>query len=1560
MSSTSRSRLRLLLVLVLTVGACGAGQPEPAAAATFTPTCGETGTPPYPAAVIADDPLAYWRMCTDGNTWLHDWPTQSDSSGHGRTLRESKWTGCCSPPLHHQSGALRNEDNFSEAYGDYSQYAMSDSAFPDQFAGAFSVELWFRPSQDRSADDGVFKEGIWSSGVGDWQLGWGGGHDGFVLRHEISYDTYGCRCYAYEDTAAPYPLHAGTWYHVVVASDGGSAWLYVNGARVATSSVSPTTLSVWSGGQWIQLSDNTWGNTTNSGRASLVGAHGLIDEVAVYDHALSYDRVRAHYAASGRALPVPTWPAPSDFNGSGPSAASPNLVKVCSGDPVNCATGNFNESHTDLAVADAGGGLAATRSYSAQGATTATSPGPLGYGWTASFTDRLSVDDQTGAVTLLLADGSSTAFAPNGDGTYSGGAWVQATLTQKPDGSYRLLLPDQQVMTFASSGRLEALTDRNGNTTTVSHDADGHLQTVTGPTGRTLTYTTYDDGTIASITDPAGHQVTYAYAHGDLTRVTDVRGNTTEFVYDAQHRLTSVTDPRGHVVTTNSYDDHDRVTAQTDALGDTTTWDYSTPGHTRITDPAGHVTDETFEHGVPVEIRKGVGTASQTTVRIAYDAALNPVRVTDGRGHDSTYEYDKAGNRTSATDPLGHTTSWTYNDEHEPTSQTAPSGRTTDFAYDAHGNLTSVTAALTETGETATTAFAYDSSGDLTVVTDPLGHEWSYGYDRHADPTAVTTPNGHTTTTAYDDNGLVVSTTSARGTEPGATPADYTSRIVRDPAGNPTEIIDPLGHHVTFRYDSDGNVTDQTDRDGRHTHFDYDAANRRTQTTRGDGSQLTTTYDDVGHVATQVDGLGHTTSYAYDPLGRLTTISDPLQRQTALAYDDNGNLTTKTDPQGRTTTYSYDAADRLTDISSSSGAPGPVSFSYDVDGHRTAVSDDTGTSRYRYDSLGRLIDQSSGAGQTVTYGYDLAGRLTSIGYPAALESPGVAGGTVTRGYDPDGNLTSVADWFGHTTRFDYDPEGNLAAVQRPNGTSATYRYDRNGLISALTDVTGQIAYSRTDEGLLASATVSGRSDQPFRYDAARRLTSAGRSAYRYDAADRLIQTADQHGQPVSQSFDAAGQLTQTATREDALRSYSYDLEGNRTGIVARHEGDSTLTWDQAGRLTTYHGPDARDSRRSVTADYTYNADGLRQTKTVNGELTHEVYDLSGGLSAMIEDGPTAYVTGPDGLPIEQLSPDGTVRYFSSDQLGSTTALTNQSGDVVARYAYDAYGNPSRMRGERGERCRPYAGRGPSSCASSCARPHASRIRPSGRARGAACSARPRPADTPFGYAGQYTDPETGLQYLRARYYDPATGQFLSRDPLTGITGQPYAYAGNEPTDLVDPAGLFPSLQSISDFVAAAGDTLTFGGTKAIRGLIGSDGTNYCSAAYGNGSTAGVVESVLIPIGGELRAGAMIERAAAPLAASAGEEATAASPVLRRIASALADERGEFDPFAGLRKQRPATSARAGDPREAMDEARRLIEKEQIARGSDPNAPTGGSRGTRLAALLARLYQSMRP
>jgi RHS repeat-associated protein len=668
----------------------------------------------------------------------------------------------------------------------------------------------------------------------------------------------------------------------------------------------------------------------------------------------------------------------------------------------------------------------------------------------------------------------------------------------------------------------------------------------------------------------------------------------------------------------------------------------------------------------------------------------------------------------------------------------------------------------------------YDSHGDLTSVKDPLNRTTSYGYDAQGDRTSATTPLGNETTWTFDAIGGVKSETTARGNVQGANASAYTTSYTLNAFENPTLITDPAGKQTQLGYDVDQNLVSRTDRDSHTTGYTYDLDGELTQTTLPDSSTQKTTYKPDGRIGTQIDGLGKTTTYGYDPLGRLTSVTDPLNRTKSFGYDPASNQTSIVDAGGRTTTLGYDSANELTSVSYSSGNPGNSSFTYTPDGLRATMVDPTGTTTLHYDSLDRLTSDTTGAGQSTSYGYDLGNELTSITYPPALSALNLttggtqtqnATGTVTRGYDNDGRLHTVADWLGHTTTFTYDPEADLTNTARANGTTAAYTYDTNNLLSSLTEngtgsttlqgLTGTLSgggsalgtpttYTRSNEGILTAIHPGVGAPQTLGYDPKNRLTNVTAGNYTYDAADHPTQILTGNA-PLTQAFDPAGQLTSQSNTATQTASFSYDPEGERTGLTPTTGTSSTYTYDQAGQLTSYQGPDhSSTTSAQASAQYTYDASGLRQTKAVNNSLTNEVWDLADGLALMIEDGPNAYVTGPGGLPLEQIAPGGTVSYYAHDQQGSTTMLTDQNGVTLATSTYDAYGNPTNT-----------------------------------------------PTVTqPFGYDGQYTDPETRLQYLRARYYDPETAQFMTPDPLGALTRQPFTYGADSPTNFADLSGLF--------------------------------------------------------------------------------------------------------------------------------------------------------------------------
>ena len=183
------------------------------------------------------------------------------------------------------------------------------------------------------------------------------------------------------------------------------------------------------------------------------------------------------------------------------------------------------------------------------------------------------------------------------------------------------------------------------------------------------------------------------------------------------------------------------------------------------------------------------------------------------------------------------------------------------------------------------------------------------------------------------------------------------------------------------------------------------------------------------------------------------------------------------------------------------------------------------------------------------------------------------------------------------------------------------------------------------------------------------------------------------------------------------------------------------------------------------------------------------------------------------MRIEQINTTtGTVTYLHHDQQGSTRLLTGSTGTVTGKCTYNAYGTPT-------------------------------------------CEGT---TTTPLGYDGQYTNSDTGLIYMRAREYDPATAQFLSVDPLRAVSGEPYSYAGDNPVNEGDPTGLLfglPSLEEVGEGVAGWGDTVTLGATNWVREELGINNINACSGAYQAGGYAGLATAVLIPGEGEAEIGA---------------------------------------------------------------------------------------------------------
>ncbi|BBH18550.1 hypothetical protein Back2_28370 [Nocardioides baekrokdamisoli] len=219
----------------------------------------------------------------------------------------------------------------------------------------------------------------------------------------------------------------------------------------------------------------------------------------------------------------------------------------------------------------------------------------------------------------------------------------------------------------------------------------------------------------------------------------------------------------------------------------------------------------------------------------------------------------------------------------------------------------------------------------------------------------------------------------------------------------------------------------------------------------------------------------------------------------------------------------------------------------------------------------------------------------------------------------------------------------------------------------------------------------------------------------------------------------------------------------------------------------------------VTTTYTYNGDNQLTDTTTSSATTnpHYTYDPHTGLAQRINDHTSDYIYGPDGALLETTAdtanaPGTVTNYYLTDTLTSVRAQISTDGTLNTTNTYTPWGTG-----------------GPA-------------------------------------YAGGYTDPTTGYNYLLNRYQDPTTGQFATVDPLVGLTAQPYGYADGNPTGETDPTGLSCSLNPFSGdncigaaFVAVGGvvdNTLGWAADHPVQAV--GIGLGAVSLATGVGELAG--------------------------------------------------------------------------------------------------------------------------
>jgi RHS repeat-associated protein len=913
-------------------------------------------------------------------------------------------------------------------------------------------------------------------------------------------------------------------------------------------------------------------------------------------------------------------------------------------DPVNCATGDFVHQVTDVSVPGRGVPLSLQRTYSSASAAT---DSPFGFGWTDSYNMALSLDT-SGNATITQEDGSTVTFQPDGSGGFTAPPRVFATLVQNSDGSYTFTRQQTQVQyVFSPAGQLMSEVDANGYATTLAYDSSGRLASVTDPAGRSLTFGYSGSSShVATVTDPMGRTFTYSYdSNGNLMQVSDPLDRTWKFTYDPSHLLLTMTDPRGGT-TTNVYDTSDRVVSQTDAASLKTTWAYTgdptsvAGGTTTMTDSHGNQTVYSYVDLELMSVTHGAGTSEAATTSYTYDpATLGQATITDPNGNVTTNTYDDSGNLLSSTDPLDNTTYYTYDSLDDLTSQQTPEGELTSYTYDGNGNLLTVT----DPDDNVTTYAYADSShpGDVTSITDPDGRVTSYTYDADGDRTSQTvhpaTGQSDTTAWTYDTDGEAVCQASA----------DATASGVTCPAAGGARIADT----TTTSYNADGEATSFTDPDGHATSYGYDSDGNGTSVTDPDGNIVNTGYDPDNRpdsVTTGANGSDpSTTTTTYD---RAPGTGTCLASVTEAIY-----CTATTDPAGNVTVDYYDARDELIEEARPGGQT--IQYGYDLAGNQTSKTDAEGeVTSYGYDLDNQLtsVSYSDGSTPDVSYTYDADGRRSQM-------TDGT--GTTYYSYDADSRLTQGTNGAGSTVSYSYDGRGDITSLIYPNGQTVTRTFDGAGRLSSVQDWLGNTtSFSYDPDGNLTSTTYPDGDTVSSSYDPADQLTATqvgptgsgtplAAIAYTRNSDGLVTQETDSGALTgtTSYSYDAKNELTAAGSAP-----YGYDTDGNPTSF-----GGTTQTFNTAGELTSA-------TSGTGTASYGYNPDGELTTAALpSGATTSYTYDQAGNLTSAIIPGPQVSGISPSA------GAAGTTVTISGSGFTGATAVKFGSASVTFTVASDS-------------------------------------------------------------------------------------------------------------------------------------------------------------------------------------------------------------------------------------------------------------------------------------------------
>jgi RHS repeat-associated protein len=761
--------------------------------------------------------------------------------------------------------------------------------------------------------------------------------------------------------------------------------------------------------------------------------------------------------------------------------------------------------------------------------------------------------------------------------------------------------------------------------------------------------------------------------------------------------------------------------------------------------------EKTYQHDAYGNIQvstitgSGIETRSHTT---EYDGKGRFVEKSiNAPGHSETKAYNM-GNLISLTGPNELTTSWQYDGFGRPLLETRADQTQTRTAYqlcDATCPPLAKYFVRTETSGAAPIITYYDMldreirrqtvgfdgraiyldkqynvRGEVIHVSDPyfIGETplWTVNeYDVISRPIKETAPGNRVSTTIYQ--GLTTVITNPLGQK--------NTRTV-NVIGQLIKSVDNLNNAISYAYDGFGNLIELRDPAGNTTTMQYDIRGHKTSMYDADTGQTTYTYNALGELVAQTDANGQTVQMVYDELGRITKRQEP-EGVSTWEYD--------TQPKG---------------IGKLAMVKGPNGYE----------------ETYRYDNFGRLIEtQTTLQGQSyfVSKTYDQYGRADSLTYPTGF--------AVQNTYNNNGYLTEVRHANDNKLYWQakrMNARGQLEQQAFGNGLTTDKVYDPS---------TGRLQRIQTGSGVVQNLT--------FVFDKLGNLTQRTNrhinETFQYDGLNRLTQTAVQNVYNTFITYDALGNITLksdvgtytydkakphavTAVNGLVNTQYGYDANGNRTSSSTVGQAIEYTSFNKPRRITQgtttlefEHSPTYSRYEQKVTKN------GLATTTTYigGGVFEHELsqswtkdihYIFAGGKSIAV------YTEKNHGVAQE-------TRYLHKDHLDSTDAITDDKGQIVEKFSFDAWG---KRRNAEDWNTLTEAQRN---------------------------QLINKTFTTSRGFTGHEHLDEVQLVHLNGRVYDPVIGRFLSADPFVQAPTfsqslNRYSYVMNNPLSLVDPSGFW--------------------------------------------------------------------------------------------------------------------------------------------------------------------------